>query len=64
MSKSARPEPVIELDEDDLEDQVTEHIAELSENDLYRLLMGCGFLVVPILPEDQKQNAPTSERFH
>lgn len=64
MSKHHPPDNPIELDEDDLEDQVTEHIAELSENDLYRLLMGCGFLVVPIIPEDDKQNAPTSERYH
>jgi hypothetical protein len=59
MSKPQPLDNLIELEEDE-----DEHIAELSENDLYRLLMGCGFLVVPVIPEDERQNAPTSEKFH
>lgn len=66
MSKHNPNEEPIYLDpDDDIKEQLEELFAiVLTENDLHRLLNGCGFQVLPVISEDERQNAPSSERFH
>ena len=66
MSKPTPKEETILLDPDeDLKEQIEElFIGALSENDLHRILNACGFQILPIMTEDDRQNAPSSERFH
>lgn len=66
MSKFRPNEETLYLDPDeDIREQLEDlFVGAITENDLYRLLNGCGFQVLPIVSNDERVNAPTSERYH